>query len=96
MKRGASTREWPGSIDIFLVCLIILVALVLCVSEKLRVDLVATLIMADGHWGFRDGFVSPQEGISGFSNAATITIAVVSGRSSHAHDSLKYSASWPV
>ena len=66
-------------LDIILVCLIIVAAMVLFVSEKLRVDMVAILIMTAliviGL--FRPGFVTVQEGISGFSNKATITIAVM-------------------
>ena len=66
-------------LDIFLVCLIILVALVLFVSERLRVDMVAILIMATLMiiGVFRPGFLSAHEAISGFSNEATITIAAM-------------------
>ena len=66
-------------LDIFLVCLIILVALVLFVSEKLRVDMIAILIMATLMiiGVFRPGFLSAHEAISGFSNEATITIAAM-------------------
>ena len=66
-------------LDIFLVCLIIVVALVLFVSEKLRVDMIAVLIMAAlmTIGVFRPGFLSPHEAISGFSNEATVTIAAM-------------------
>lgn len=65
--------------DIALVCVIIVVFLILFASEKLRVDLVAillmTLLMVIGL--FRDNWVTPHEGISGFSNEATATIAAM-------------------
>ena len=66
-------------LNIFLVCLIILVALVLFISEKLRVDMIAILIMATLMiiGVFRPGFLSVHEAISGFSNEATITIAAM-------------------
>ena len=66
-------------LDIFLVCLIILVALVLFISEKLRVDMIAILIMTTLMiiGVFRPGFLSVHEAISGFSNEATITIAAM-------------------
>ncbi len=66
-------------IDIVLVCVIIVVFLILFASEKLRVDLVAimlmTLLMVIGL--FRENFATPHEGISGFSNEATATIAAM-------------------
>jgi len=65
--------------DIVLVCGIIVVFLVLFASEKLRVDLVALMLMVVlmliGL--FRDNFATPHEGISGFSNEATATIAAM-------------------
>ena len=66
-------------LDIFLVCLIILVAMVLFVSEKLRVDMIAILIMATLMiiGVFRPGFLSVHQAVSGFSNEATITIAAM-------------------
>ncbi len=66
-------------LDIFLVCLVIAAALVLFISEKLRVDMVAILIMTALMviGVFRPGFLTPQEGISGFSNKATITIGAM-------------------
>jgi di/tricarboxylate transporter len=65
--------------DIILVSAIVLGALILFVSEKLRADLVALLIMATlmTIGVFRPDFLSPQEGISGFSNKATVTIAAM-------------------
>ena len=66
-------------LDIFLVCLIIFVAMVLFVSEKLRVDMIAILIMATLMiiGVFRPGFLSVHQAVSGFSNEATITIAAM-------------------
>ena len=66
-------------IDILLVCAIVLGALVAFVSEKLRADLVALLVMATLMilGVFREDFPSPQEGISGFANKATVTIAAM-------------------
>ena len=66
-------------LDIVLICIIIVVALVVFASEKLRADLVALLIlvvlMILGL--FFDTFPSPGESISGFSNKATVTIAAM-------------------
>ena len=67
------------NLDIILVCTIIVVFLILFASEKLRVDLVAillmVLLMVIGL--FRDTFPDIHEGISGFSNEATVTIAAM-------------------
>jgi len=64
-------------LDIVLVCAIIVVFLILFASEKLRVDLVAILLMAVlmviGL--FRENFADTHEGLAGFSNEATATIA---------------------
>ena len=65
--------------DIILVCVIIVVFLILLASEKLRVDLVAIMLMVVlmviGL--FRENFATPHEGLSGFSNEATVTIAAM-------------------
>jgi len=53
------------------VLLILLVALVLFISEVLRMDLVALLVLATLSV---TGLVSPSEAVSGFSNAAVITV----------------------
>jgi di/tricarboxylate transporter len=67
------------NLDIFLVIAIVVAALIVFASEKLRADLVALLIM-----GIlmvigliRPTFPTPAEGISGFSNKATVTIAAM-------------------
>ncbi len=65
--------------DVVLVCTIIVVFLILFASEKLRVDLIAVLLMVllmvIGL--FRDTFPNLEEGLSGFSNEATVTIAAM-------------------
>lgn len=59
-------------IDAIIVLLIIGIAVVLFVSEWLPVDLVAILIMVSLVF---TGVISPQEGVAGFSNSATLTVA---------------------
>lgn len=51
-----------------------LAAVALFVTEKLRIDLVALLVMASL---LASGVVTPQEGIQGFSNPATVTIGAM-------------------
>ncbi len=53
---------------------IVLLALGLFASEKLRIDLVALLVLS---LLMVLGIVSPAEGLSGFSNEATITVAAM-------------------
>jgi di/tricarboxylate transporter len=66
-------------LDVILVCAVIVLAFALFASERLRVDLVAMLILATltviGQ--FRDGFLSVDEAFSGFSNEATLTIGAM-------------------
>lgn len=57
--------------DIVLVCLITLLALYLFAKEILSVDTVAILTMV---LLIVTGILTPEEGVSGFSNAATITV----------------------
>ena len=66
-------------IDIILVIAIVAGALVAFASEKIRADLVALLIMAllTVLGTFRPDFPTVDEGISGFSNKATVTIAAM-------------------
>ena len=66
-------------IDIILISVIVLIALILFATEKIRVDLVAiTLMVVLMLLGlFRDGFVTPKEAISGLSNKATVTIGAM-------------------
>ncbi len=58
--------------DIIVVLLVLISAIVLFATEKLPVDVVALIIMG---LLIVSGVVSPQEGVSGFSNSATITVA---------------------
>jgi di/tricarboxylate transporter len=51
---------------------VIIVAIILFVTEKIPVDLIALLIICAL---VVTGVISPEEGISGFSNTATITVA---------------------
>ena len=66
-------------IDIILVIAIVVAALVAFASEKVRADLVALMIMAilTVLGIFRPDFPTVDEGISGFSNKATVTIAAM-------------------
>ncbi len=57
--------------DAVLVILVLLGALVLFVTEALRAELVALTVMA---FLMLTGLVTPEEGVSGFSNPATMTI----------------------
>jgi len=57
-----------------LVLVLLVVAVLLFCTEKLPVDLVALLIMATL---LLTGIVTPEEGIAGFSNTATVTVGAV-------------------
>ena len=59
------------NLDIAIVLIILAVALVLFVSEVLRMDLVALLVLCALAVS---GVVTPNEAISGFSNAAVVTV----------------------
>ncbi len=58
--------------EILFVFGVLLLAVYLFISEKLRVDLVALITMA---LLLLSGILSPLEGLSGFSNSATVTVA---------------------
>ncbi len=60
--------------EIILVLVVALCAVVLFATEKLSVDLIALLIMGTF---LIFGVVSPDEGIAGFSNKATVTVAAM-------------------
>ena len=62
------------SIDIIIVLFIILLAFVLFVSESLPIDVVAITVLS---MLLITGQLTPAEGISGFSNPAVITIAIL-------------------
>jgi di/tricarboxylate transporter len=58
--------------EMIFVFAVLTLAVVLFVTEKLRVDIVALIVMA---LLLLSGVISPGEGLSGFSNTATITVA---------------------
>ncbi len=60
--------------DIAVVLLVLVLAVWLFATEKLSVDIVALIIMGVL---IISGVVTPQEGVSGFSNSATITVAAM-------------------
>lgn len=60
--------------EIIFVFAVALVAVVLFATEKLSVDLIALLIMGTL---LVAGIVTPEEGIAGFSNKATVTVAAM-------------------
>src|SRR5690606_3177401 len=60
------------SIDAIITLIVILGAIILFATEIISIDLVALLIMTTL---ILFGVVTPQEGIEGFSNKATITVA---------------------
>lgn len=62
------------TIEIALVLMLVAIAVGLFASEKLPVDLVALLLMAVL---LLSGLVTPEEGIAGFSNTATVTVAAM-------------------
>ncbi len=62
------------TLDIFLVLLITLSAMALFISEKLRVDAIAVLVLVSLTLL---NLISPSQALSGFSNPATITVAAM-------------------
>ena len=62
------------SYEIIFVFAVLLLAVFLFVTEKLSVDLVALLVMA---LLLVSGVITPSQGLSGFSNTATITVAAM-------------------
>jgi len=62
------------TLDILLVLLIALGAMVLFITEKLRVDAIAILVLVS--LTLLD-LISPGQALSGFSNQATITVAAM-------------------
>lgn len=59
------------SISMIIVLAVLVLAVVLFVTEKLRVDLVALLVMG---LLLISGIISPTQGLAGFSNSATVTV----------------------
>lgn len=62
------------TVEIVIVLLLVVGAVILFATEKLPVDLVALIIMATL---LGSGIISPKEGLSGFSNPATITVGAM-------------------
>lgn len=60
--------------EIAIVIAVLLLAVFLFVTEKLRVDLVALLVMG---LLLLSGIITPQQGLAGFSNAATLTVGAM-------------------
>ncbi len=62
------------SIAMFTILALVVATVILFVTEALPIDLVAIIIMATLILG---GIITPEEGIAGFSNIATVTIAAL-------------------
>ncbi len=62
------------TVEILFVFALLFVAIVLFVTEKFPVDLVALMVMATL---LLNRIISPEDGIAGFSNSATVTIAAM-------------------
>lgn len=62
------------TIEILIVLIIVLLAIILFATEKIAVDLTAIIIMGIL---LLSGIITPDEGISGFSNPATITVGAM-------------------
>ena len=62
------------TLDMAMVLALAAAAIVLFATERLRVDLIAMLLMGAL---LLTGLVSPEEGIAGFSNPATVTVAAM-------------------
>ncbi len=60
--------------EILITLTIILISIVLFATEKLPIDYVAVLVMVAL---MITGIVTPEEGISGFSNTATVTVGAM-------------------
>lgn len=62
------------TIEMLIVIGVILVAVILFATEKIPVDLTAVIVMGIL---LLSGIISPSEGLSGFSNTATVTVAAM-------------------
>jgi di/tricarboxylate transporter len=60
------------TVEIIIVLVVLVLAVILFATEKVSVDVVALIIMAIL---IVTGVLSPEQGVSGFSNSATITVA---------------------
>ena len=62
------------SIETIIVFALLVVAMVLFVSDRVSFDVAAVIILSSL---MLTGIVTPEEGLSGFSNAATVTIGAM-------------------
>jgi di/tricarboxylate transporter len=62
------------TLEIAFVLALVVIAVILFATEKLPVDLVALLVMGAL---LVSGIISPEEGIAGFSNTATVTVGAM-------------------
>lgn len=62
------------TVEMIIVLVLVLVAVVLFATEKLPVDLVALLVMCTL---LITGIITPEEGVAGFSNTATVTVGAM-------------------
>jgi di/tricarboxylate transporter len=62
------------TVDMLIVLAVIVVAVILFATEKIRVDLTAVIVMGIL---LLSGIITPEEGVSGFSNTATVTVAAM-------------------
>ncbi len=62
------------TVEIIVALALVVIAIVLFATELFPIDLVALIIMATL---LGSGIISPEEGLSGFSNPATITVAAM-------------------
>ncbi len=62
------------SFEIAFVLLLLVIAVVMFATEKFPVDLVALIVMA---LLLLSGIITPEEGVSGFSNSATVTVGAM-------------------
>jgi di/tricarboxylate transporter len=60
--------------DMIIVLAVIVLAVFLFATEKIRVDLTAVIVMGIL---LLSGIITPEEGVSGFSNTATVTVAAM-------------------
>lgn len=63
---------WKMSIDAIITIIVILAAVILFATEIISIDLVALLVMVTLIF---TGVITPEQGVEGFSNKATITVA---------------------
>jgi di/tricarboxylate transporter len=62
------------TIEVIIVLLLVVSAVILFVTERFPVDMVALILMATL---LLSGIITPEEGISGFSNTATVTVGAM-------------------